>query len=172
MLILIKAIRDAKTDADRKAAEAKIRQFQEQWAADHPAKELPAAEQAERDRKMKEQLKNDPDGWQLYQLEQSMRSAKTTDERKSIMAQMADLHKKIQADQEAKMTPQEKAARKPQEEKLAKMRAELAPLIKSMGEATTDAEKIAIRAQMDAVTQKYGVGPRASGPDTPKNPGK
>jgi hypothetical protein len=76
----------------------------------------PTAEQTARVRtEMEAQLKKDPDRWQLYQLQQSLKSVKTAAERKSIEAKMMAINEKIRAEQEAKPVPQQNAAPKPQQ---------------------------------------------------------
>ncbi len=152
---LMEEMRGATTKEQRDAVQVKMKQARDTYQAAHPVKELTAAEKAEQKQKMEEMLKKDPFRWQMYQLQQSMSAAKTQAERDTIRTQMQTLRTQHEAEEEAKLTPEQKAERAARAAKNAQMQAELKPIMEQMRSAKTEAERKAIHDQMQEVMKKY-----------------
>ena len=155
MMGLMTELKSAKTSEQRKEIQGRIDQARQAYRAAHPVKEPTAAEKAANQQKLEEMLKKDPYRWQLYQLQQSMRSAKTPQERQTCQAQLRNLQAKHAAEAEAKLTPAQRAAAQARKEKNAQMQAEMKPLKYQMRTAKTPEEKKAVRAQMQELFKKY-----------------
>jgi len=152
---LMEELKNAKTPEQRKEIQGRMEQARKDYRAAHPVKEPTAAEKAANQQKLEEMLKKDPYRWQMYQLQQSMRSAKTPQERQTLQAQLKDLQAKHAAEAEAKLTPAQKAAAQARKEKNAQMQAEMKPLEDQMRAAKTPEAKKAVRAQMQEIFKKY-----------------
>lgn len=152
---LMEEVMNAKTDEQRKAAHARMKQVREQYRAAHPAKELTPAEKEARRQKLEEMLKKDPFQWRMFQLRQTLSNAKTEEERANIQKQMDELRAKRIAEEEAKLTPEQKAARQVRQERNARMRTELKPLMEQLRAAKTSEERKPIHERMQEVFKKY-----------------
>ena len=152
---LMDELKNAKTPEQRKEIQGRMEQARKDYRAAHPVKELTPAEKAANQQKMEAELKKDPYRWQMYQLQQSMRNAKTPQERQTLQAQMKDLSSKHAAEEEAKLTPAQRAAAQARKEKNVQMQAEMKPLEERLRAAKTPEEKKAIHAQMQDIFKKY-----------------
>ena len=148
-------LRAAKTPEQRKEIQGRLDQARQAYRAAHPVKELTPAEKEARKQNMEAELKKDPYRWQIYQLQQSIRSARTPQERQPYQAQMKELRDKHAAEQEAKLTPGQRAAAQARKQKNEQMQAELKPLHEQLRAAKTPETRKAVHAQMEEVYKKY-----------------
>ncbi|OGS10584.1 MAG: hypothetical protein A2234_05960 [Elusimicrobia bacterium RIFOXYA2_FULL_58_8] len=147
--------RNAKTQEERDAVQAKIKSARAQYRPARPVKGVIPAGKKEQRRNMEGRLKKNPFRLEISQLEQSMAEAKTDEEREIFRAKIQDLQVKYAAEEEAKLTPEQKVARAERAAKNSKMREELAPLMENMRSAKTEEDRNTIRSQMREIRKKY-----------------
>lgn len=155
MISLMEEFRDAKTDEDRKRIHAQMRNAREAYRAANPPKQLTPAEVDAQRRKLEEMLRKDPFRWEMYQLRQSMASAKTQEERESYQGKIQALVSRHAAEKEAKLTPEQRAVAKERQAKNEQLQAELKPLMEQLHSSNSIEGRKAVRAQMREIFKKY-----------------
>ncbi|OGR52987.1 MAG: hypothetical protein A2049_04480 [Elusimicrobia bacterium GWA2_62_23] len=150
-------LKSASTPEARRAIMDQIKQAR---AVSRPAAAPAAqADPAARRARMEESLKDDPERLAEFRLQESLRAARTPEDRAAIRKQLEEKRAARAAKAEAALTPEQKAVRAQRAAQAAAMRAEMQPLRERLRAAATEAERDSAREALRAVQEKYRAKP-------------